>query len=182
MSGLTTHEGVSPTFVAPAIYRQVNEPESPNLGDLWEDMSVDPPTLKNYTASGWQLVNGPSGGVTPKRSVGITFDGGGSPPTVGSVGYVIGQFNGTIDQWAIVADTAGSAVVDVWKAANSIPTVANTITGSEKPTLVAQQLNRDLVLSTWTTAVLAGDVFGFKLESVTTCNRVTCEVRVAESA
>ena len=116
-----------------------------------------------------------------KRSVGMVFDGGGSPPTVGSVGYVVAQFSGTIDQWAIVADASGSAVVDVWKAAGAIPTIANTIAGSEKPTLSTQQLNSDTSLSTWTTAVSAGDVFGFKIDSVTTCTRLTVEVRVQES-
>ena len=112
----------------------------------------------------------------------MTFDGGGSTPTPGSVGYVVSQIAGTIDQWHIVADQSGSAVVDVWKAAGAIPVNANSIAGTEKPTLSGAQLNNDTTLSTWTTAVAVGDVLGFELESVTTCTRVTCEVRVAESA
>jgi hypothetical protein len=123
-----------------------------------------------------------AGGVTPKRSIGICFDGGGSTPTVGSIGYVVAQLNGTIDQWAIVSDASGSAVIDVWKAAGAIPTVANTIAGTEKPTLASQQLNSDTALTTWTTPVLVGDVFGFKLDSVATLTRVTAEVRITESA
>jgi len=116
-----------------------------------------------------------------KRTIGMVFDGGGSPPTVASVGYIVAQFSGTIDQWSIVADVSGSAVIDVWKAAGAIPTIANTIAGSEKPTLSTQQLNSDTSLTTWTTAVTAGDVFGFKIDSVTTCTRLTVEVRVQES-
>lgn len=122
-----------------------------------------------------------SGKPTAKRTVGMTFDGGGSPPTAGSVGYLVCEFTGVIDQWAIVADAAGSAVVDVWKAAGSIPTNSNSIAGTEKPTLSAQQLNSDTNLTTWTTAVTAGDVFAFELESVATCTRLTCEVRIAET-
>ncbi len=124
-----------------------------------------------------------AGGVTPRRVVGATFDGSGSPPTAGSVGYAVVPFNGTIDQWYIVGDAAGSAVVDVWKAAGVIPTNANSIAGSEKPTLSAAQLANDTSLTTWSTlAVAAGDVFGFELESASTLTRVTVEVRISESA
>lgn len=123
------------------------------------------------------------GGVTPRRVVGVTFDGNGSPPTAGSVGYAVVPFNGTIDQWHIVSDASGSAVVDVWKAAGAIPTDANRIAGTEKPTLAAAQIGSDTALSTWTTtAVTAGDVFGFELESAATLTRVTVEVRISESA
>ena len=116
-----------------------------------------------------------------KRTIGMVFDGGGSPPTVSSVGYIVAQFSGTIDQWSVVSDVSGSAVIDVWKAAGAIPTIANTIAGSEKPTLSSQQLNSDTSLTTWTTAVTAGDVFGFSIDSVTTCTRLTVEVRIQES-
>lgn len=110
--------------------------------------------------------------------MGATFDGSGFTPVVGSVGYIVVPFSGTIDRWDIVADVSGSAVIDVWKAAGAIPVNANSIAGSEKPTLTAQQLNNDTTLTTWTTAVTAGDVFGFELESVTTCTRLTVEVRI----
>jgi len=147
-----------------------------------QDTLVSATNIK--TVNGYSLLGSGDlviSGGSPKRTVGIVFDGGGSPPTAGSVGYLVCQFTGTIDQWAIVADAAGSAVVDVWKAAGSIPTNGNTIAGSEKPTLSAQQLNGDTSLSTWTTAVTAGDVFGFELESVATCTRITCQVRIAET-
>lgn len=122
-----------------------------------------------------------AGGVTPKRSIGMVFDGGGSTPTPGSVGYVVCPCSGVIDRWDIVADQSGSAVVDVWKVAGAIPTDANRIAGTEKLTLSAQQLASDTSLSSWTTAVTAGDVFGFELESVTTCTRITAEVRIVEA-
>mgnify|MGYP003419501048 CR=1 FL=1 len=131
-----------------------------------------------------QLPIGGSGstGVTPRRVVGVTFDGQGSTPTVGSVGYAVVPFSGTIDQWHVVANASGSAVVDVWKAASTIPINADSIAGTEKPTLSAAQIASDTALSSWTTAVTAGDVFGFELESVATCTRLTVEVRISESA
>lgn len=125
----------------------------------------------------------PSGAGSPSyRTACVTFDGGGSTPTVGSVGYLVAPFAGTIDRWYIVANASGSAVVDVWKAAAAIPTDADRIAGTEKPTLSAAQLASDTSLTTWSTlAVSVGDVFGFELESVTTCTRVTVEVRILES-
>lgn len=120
------------------------------------------------------------GGVR-RRTLGMCFDGAGSVPTVGTVGYVVCPFTGTIDQWSIVADASGSAVVDVWKAAGAIPTNGDTIAGSEKPTLSAQQLNSDTALTTWSTTVTAGDVFGFELESASTVTRVTVQVRITEA-
>ena len=126
----------------------------------------------------WEL----DASIAPKRTIGVTFDGGGSTPTVGSVGYVVAQFAGTVDRWDIVADASGSAVVDVWKAAGTIPTDANRIAGTEKLTLSAAQLASDASITTWSTlAVAVGDVLGFELESVTTCTRVTAQVRIAET-
>ena len=117
-----------------------------------------------------------------RRVVGCTFDGSGSTPTVGSIGYVVCPFAGTIDQWHIVGNASGSAVVDVWKVAGAIPVDANRIAGTEKPTLTAAQLASDTSLTTWaTTTVTAGDVFGFELESVTTCTRVTVEIIITET-
>jgi hypothetical protein len=122
------------------------------------------------------------GGTTPVKTVGVTFDGGGSTPTPSSVGYIVAPFGGSITRWDVISDQSGSAVIDVWKAAGSIPTDANRIAGTEKPTLSAAQLASDTSLTTWSTlAVTAGDVFGFELESVTTCTRVTVEVSITQS-
>lgn len=122
-------------------------------------------------------------GTAPKRVAGAVFDGQGSPPTAGSVAFIVVPFSGTIDQWHIVADTSGSCVVDVWKAAGSVPTDADRIAGTEKPTLSAAQLASDTSLTTWSTlAVTAGDVLGFELESAATLTRVAVEVRIAEAA
>jgi len=121
--------------------------------------------------------------VPQRRTIGVTFDGGGSTPTAGSVGLIVAQMNGTIDRWDIVADASGSAVVDVWKRAGAIPTDAHRIAGTERPTLSAAQLSSDTSLTTWSTlAVSIGDVFGFELESVSTCTRVTVSVRILETA
>lgn len=115
-----------------------------------------------------------------KKSFGITIDGGGSAITTGVKGYVTVPYTGTITQWTLLADQSGSIVIDVWKDtyANYPPTVADTIAGSEKPTLTAATNNRDTNLTTWTTAVTAGDVIGFKVDSAATVTRVTLVIEM----
>lgn len=150
--------------------------------------TVDTARLGSGTANSSTYLRGDqtwaaAGGVTPRRVVGATFDGNGSPPTAGSIGYLVCPYNGTIDQWHVVADVVGSAVIDVWKLASAIPTDADRIAGTEKPTLSSAQLASDTSLTTWATlAVSAGDVFGFELESASVLTRVTVEVRISESA
>jgi hypothetical protein len=49
--------------------------------------------------------------------------------------------------------------LDVWKANNAIPTVANSITGSSPISITANQLANSTTLTGWTTSVASGDVF-----------------------
>lgn len=122
----------------------------------------------------------PPGGGTKTFSAGITCDGAGAVLTVGTKGYVTIPFTGTITGWYIVGDQSGSIVMDVWKAAGALPTNANTITGTEKPTLTAQTNNSDTALSTWTTAVTVGDIMGFEIESVSTLTKVNLVIAITQ--
>lgn len=118
--------------------------------------------------------------ASARRVVGITLAG--SPITTGVKGAGIRvPFAGTIVKWTVLADAVGSIVVDVWKdtLANYPPTVADSIAGSEKPTLSSQRTNEDSTLSTWTTAVSAGDVILFNVESVSGVTKVTIEIEIA---
>jgi hypothetical protein len=105
-------------------------------------------------------------------SFGLTVDGAGSTITTGNKGYLVVPYDGTITGWTLIADQSGSCVIDVWKESiGNIPTIANTITGTEKPTLTSQQINSDLTLTSWTTNVLFGDIIGFNVDSVSTITR-----------
>ena len=117
-----------------------------------------------------------------KSSFGITIDGGGSAITTGVKGYVTIPFDCTITGWVLTGDQSGSIVIDVWRDtyANFPPTVADTIAGSEKPTLSSVQKNQDLTLSSWTTTVTEGDVIGFNVDSATTVTKVTLIVKVTK--
>lgn len=109
------------------------------------------------------------------KTFGLTIDGGGSAITTGVKGDVTIPFDCYIDSWYITADQAGSIVIDVWKDvfANFPPTVADSIAGTEKPTLSSATFNSDTNLTTWTTRmVTSGDVIRFNVDSASTVTRV----------
>ena len=120
-----------------------------------------------------------SGGVL-SGSFGITIDGAGSVLIIGNKGYATIPYSGTITGWTMIANQTGDCVIDVWKAAGTIPTVADTITGTEKPTLSSQQIASDLSLSTWATSVTAGDVFAFYVDSTSTITRVNLSIYITK--
>ena len=113
------------------------------------------------------------------KAIVIHINGGGSVLTTGVKLYLSVPITMTITGWDLVADQSGSIVIDVWKDtyANFPPTVADTIAGSEKPTLASVQKNQDTSLSSWTTAITAGDVLGFNIDSITTCTWITLTLR-----
>ena len=108
------------------------------------------------------------------------IDGGDVVITTGQKGHVVVPYDCVVTGWDILADQSGSIVVDVWKDtyANFPPTVGDTVTGTEKPTLASAQKNQDLTLTTWTTALTKGDVLAFNVDSATTVLRVTVCLRV----
>lgn len=86
---------------------------------------------------------------------------------INSTSYVRVPYSGVIVSWSIIANAACTCVLDVWKVNAALPTVANTITASAKPSLTAAATATSATLTGWTTTVTSGDVFGFKLNSLT---------------
>lgn len=82
---------------------------------------------------------------------------------------------GTIVAAYVVADPAGSGVVDVWvdDSASHPPTDLDSITASAPPTISSATISHDTTLTGWTTAFAAGDVFRFHPDSVATAHRLT---------
>lgn len=116
------------------------------------------------------------------RVICLVVDGKGSVVSTGFKGYSTPvPYDGTIIGWDIHALQVGSCVVDVWKDsyANFPPTVADSITGSEKPTLSLQRINQDLNLTTWTTRdIRKGDVVAFNVDSASGVTGITVGIRV----
>jgi hypothetical protein len=150
-----------------------------------DDININNLDISVIELSGAMGPTGPTGPASSNASgsFGVTIDGGGSAITTGVKGYVQIPYSGTITGWNLFADQTGSIVIDVWKDnyATFPPSVADTIAGSEKPTLSSVQKNQDLSLSTWTTSVSAGDIIAFNVDSASTVTRVTLSINITKS-
>lgn len=132
-------------------------------------------------------IDGATGNITTAgRIIGettilpIVLDGSGSVIGTGIKLDLPVPYNGTITGWDIYSDTSGSIVVDLWKDtyANYPPTLADTITGANKPTLSSATKNTASGLS-W--AVTQGDVIRVNVDSATTVTRVLIALKVTKA-
>lgn len=114
------------------------------------------------------------------RTLNIVANGGGSVLTTGVLGDVEVDQACQIVEWSLLADQVGSLQMDIWKApyASFPPTVANTITAAAKPKLTAQNHNQSSTLTGWTTAINAGDILRFNIDSATTVTRATLSLKL----
>jgi hypothetical protein len=127
-----------------------------------------------------------SGTLTTTRVIGETtilpviIDGSGAAIAAGVKLDLPVPYNGTITGWDVMANESGSIVVDLWKDtyANYPPTVADTMTGADKPTLASVQKATKSGL-TW--AVTQGDVIRVNVDSATTVTRVLVALKVTKA-
>ena len=106
----------------------------------------------------------------------VVFDGGGSVLSTGVQKpnpYLLENL--TIEGWTLLADQSGSVVIDIWQQtyASYPPTVANTITASDKPTISTATKGQDLAPTGWDTTLDAGSSLRFNIDSVTSITAVT---------
>lgn len=132
---------------------------------------------------------GKTGATGPSQVFGVQFviDGGGGVIAIGLKGYLQFDFACVISGVTLLADQTGSIVVDIWKAAYSAfnpgthPVVGDTITGAAVPTISSGVKYQDTTLTGWTTAVGAGDVIAFNVNSASNVQRVTVDLKVTRS-
>ena len=119
------------------------------------------------------------------KTLSLTFiiDGGGSAITTGQKGHLEIPFACTITRVTALADQSGSIVVDIWKDTYAAfpPTDADSITSATPPTITAAQKSQNSTLTGWTTAIAAGDILAFNVDSCTTITRVTISLKVEKS-
>lgn len=99
--------------------------------------------------------------------IAFIIDGGGAAIVAGIKGDLEIPFPCTINQVTLLADQAGTIVVDIWKDvfANYPPTVADSITAAAKPTLAGDISYQDATLTGWTTSIAAGDTLRINVEA-----------------
>ena len=128
----------------------------------------------------------PSTAITTNQKTtnrGIVIDGGGTVFTTGVKGDIVLDYSGTIRAWTLVApdDASCTATLDLWKDtyANYKPTVADTITGSEKPLLSAAAKNQDTTpFASGTVTFSAGDIIRVNVDSNASCTKLILTLKI----
>jgi hypothetical protein len=146
--------------------------------DLWKNKSLG--TILGGNTS--QYVRGDGTLQTNAGSFGVTVDGIIGIVQVGTTGYVVMPYDGTITSWVLTANASGTVSFDITKASSGvIPTVSIIGGGGVYPTLSSQQILTGSTLTGWTTTFSAGDVFGFSVRASpapATIKNVTLTIRV----
>lgn len=121
------------------------------------------------------------------RFLPVVFDGLGAELVTGIWGDESVHFDGIIVRWRLLAIEEGDIQIDIWKAdfASFPPTVADSITGSDTPTLSGTDHDESTALTGWTTAITgpsadhAGDTLRFNIDSVSGITKATLELAIA---
>lgn len=135
--------------------------------------ATDTGVLYRDNGVSWDVV------ASAEAAIEVTIDGGGAEITDGVKLDVEVPFTFLIDTMTIVADQAGSIVVDIWQDtyANYPPTDADSITAAAPPTLAAAIKARDAVLTDWILTLDKGSTLRINVDSCTTITRVTISLR-----
>jgi hypothetical protein len=124
--------------------------------------------LKRTAANTWAL-------DTITTALEFTVNGNGSVLPTGVCGDLVAPFDMVLTGVTLLADQSGSMVLDIWKDtyANFPPTVADTITASDLPTISSAVKSTDTSLTGWNKTVTAGDTLRFNINSITSITRFT---------
>lgn len=147
-----------------------------SIGELTGDVTTPAATAPSQSVAATLAANLKTG------SFGITADGITSIIQVGqATASVTMNYSGTISGWSISANAIGSIQFDIWKASGVIPVFADSIVASAPPTLTAAQFITSTTMTGWTLSFVAGDVFGFYVNSISTLKNATLTVRTIKS-
>lgn len=152
--------------------------DSPELGDSYKTL------IDNLNTMLTEVYASVSSGTGLTDAIEFVIDGGGSTIATGMKGYIEAPYACTINRATLLADQSGSIVVDIFKCTYSAfdptthPASSDKITASAPPTISSAKKSQDSTLTGWTTALSAGDILGFNVNSISTCQLVTLSLKV----
>jgi hypothetical protein len=121
--------------------------------------------------------------ITDSGATSISFgkDYAGNVVSTGIAGDLEVPFACTITGATLLANVAGNLVIDIWKApfASFPPVLGNSIVSATPPTLSAAASSKNTTLTGWTTAIAAGDILRFNVNSAATISRFTLSLTVS---
>lgn len=174
------------------------QPSNANLSALAAFAASNPDTILNFNGAGTLIASTLGAGAltflaqttsaarranlgVDVANINFIIDGGGSVITTGIKGDILIPFACTITEWTLLGDQIGNIVVDVWldTYGNFPPVVSDSITAAAKPTMSGGVLkNQSSTLTGWTTAIPAGTILRFNVDSVATLTRATLVLKV----
>jgi hypothetical protein len=190
--GLTGPQGFQGPASNAAYYIQATTPTSSvNNGDRWYDLTtgleyvwIDDGDSYQWVAPASVGPKGPTGGTGPQGpsgitvgSFGLTIDGGFTPITVGSKGYVTMPYGGIITGWDILSRTSGSIQIDLKKGSYSTFPTTTSITSTNYISITSGYKNTDITLTGWGITFSQGDIYEFTVISASTLTNVNIVVR-----
>ena len=119
------------------------------------------------------------------RTINFVVDAGSAPMSSGIKGDMTLDVTGKIQSWTIISDQEGQIQFDIAKVDfDNFPNFSS-ICGSERPTLgniqsgSEQRINRNTTVSTWNTALNAGDILQFEIVYALNIQRCVVSLKLA---
>tara|TARA_B100000963_G_C22639257_1_gene679462 strand:+ start:4656 stop:5381 length:726 start_codon:yes stop_codon:yes gene_type:complete len=119
------------------------------------------------------------------RTINFVVDAGSAPMSSGIKGDMTLDVTGKIESWTIIADQEGQIQFDIGKVDFANFPNFSSICGSERPTLgdissgTTQRINRNTTISTWNTALNAGDILQFEIVYALNIQRCVVSLKLA---
>ena len=119
------------------------------------------------------------------RTINFVVDAGSAPMSAGIKGDMTLDVTGKIISWTIIADQEGRIEFDIAKSDYANFPNFSSICGSERPTLgsitsgLEERINRNTSISTWNTALNAGDILQFEIVYALNIQRCVVSLKLA---
>ena len=119
------------------------------------------------------------------RTINFVVDAGSAPMSSGIKGEMTLDVSGKIESWTIIGDQSAQVQFDIKKVDFANFPNYSSICGTEKPQLgdigqgTTQRINTNTSLSTWNTALTAGDILQFEIVYAINIQRCVVSMKLA---